>query len=450
MSDFHAVGLDVKPADPSQAFNSINSILGIQSKRQDLLIQAQQLQQEQLKTQQAQGLQDFYKNFDPTKHIGSDGTTDVNSVHNSATYQNAGNAKPLIDKALGDIKQQQLGAKQSLQTLDDDTLTQLSRVAGSLANDEDVKDDNEAGRQKVEDAYRSFASLGPQAARISGTFGQVTKHAQQGHLADALYAQQLMGADVLGQRGQQNPQAGTNAAGQATVADVRTGARRLAPVGGGTQEQVNPAAPDVAGRTARVTAVAGSDTERANQISATIQPSQAAIGTTQRIDDLAEQISSGHFAKWVMDKAAAVGVSDPAVVARQLLEKDLGQVKNLAGSSAATDEKMRTVLSGYPEATSAPQTIHTAMDYIRGSFRQNVARGDLLNSYREKNPNLNGLQHADDVLTGKTDPWMHEFKSLKSAQERIDFYKRNFPTSDKAKDFKHRVSAMEHLNVLGQ
>ena len=51
---------------------------------------------------------------------------------------------------------------------------------------------------------------------------------------------------------------------------------------------------------------------------------------------------------------------------------------------------MDTILSGYPEATSTPETIHRAMDYIRGSFRQQLARGKLLNDYQKKHPDLSG------------------------------------------------------------
>src|SRR5258708_17352596 len=178
MADYQAVGLGIKPADPNQAFNSINSILGMQQKRQDLQIQAQQLQQEELKTEQQQGYQSFFQNFDPTDHIGADGTTDVNSVHTSDQYKNAGNAKPLIDQALGNIKQQQLTAKQSLQTLDDNTLTHYASTMNVVQNDPDVKADNADGRKKIDDLHQQFASLSPEAARVAGTFSPITQHAK--------------------------------------------------------------------------------------------------------------------------------------------------------------------------------------------------------------------------------------------------------------------------------
>ena len=202
-----------------------------------------------------------------------------------------------------------------------------------------------------------------------------------------------------------------------------------------------------AGAGARAAGTAGSDIDRANQVSASIQPSTAAIETTKKIDDLADQVTSGKVADWVSKAAGAAGMS-PIAYARQLLEKDLGQVKALASAGAATDQKMGTILSGYPEATSAPQTIHTAMDYIRGAFRQNVARGEQLDNYKKLHPDLSGFQTADDILTRHVDPLMSEFQALKTPAERIGFYKRNFTSPQEAQAFKDKVSGASH--ALGQ
>jgi hypothetical protein len=199
-----------------------------------------------------------------------------------------------------------------------------------------------------------------------------------------------------------------------------------------------------AGAGTRASGVGTSDVDRANQVSAQIQPSTAAIETTKKIDDLADQIHSGKLADWVSKGAAAVGAS-PIAYARQLMEKDLGQVKSLASAGAGSDQRMGTILSGYPEATSAPQTIHTAMDYIRGSFRQNVARGNLLNSYQEAHPDLTGFRHADDTLTSKVDPLMSEYQALKTPAQRTGFYKRNFTNAQEAQEFKDKVTGTNHV-----
>lgn len=194
---------------------------------------------------------------------------------------------------------------------------------------------------------------------------------------------------------------------------------------------------------ARATGIAGSDIERANQISAGIKPAMAGIQTTQQIDDLADQIHSGKFAAWISKGAAAAGIASPTY-ARQLLEKDLGIMKTQLTSAAPSDSRAATILSGTPEATSDPQTIHGAMDYIRGSLRQNVAQGNNLNTYRTKHPDLSGFQKADDAFTGTGGPLVHEFNSLKTTAEKSAFYKRNFKSSKEAIEFRNNAQAAAH------
>ncbi len=190
----------------------------------------------------------------------------------------------------------------------------------------------------------------------------------------------------------------------------------------------------VASASARATGVAGSDIDRANQVSGNIAPSAAAIPLTNEIDDLADQIHSGKFADAISKAAAAAGLQT-STYARQLLAKDLGQVQARATDHAPTDSSRSTILSGYPEATSDPQTIHTAMDYIRGSFRQNVARGQLLQSHRTAHPDLTGFQRADDDLTSRLDPLHAEYQALPPGPARQGFLRRNFKDANEAQAF---------------
>lgn len=442
-----AVALGIKPPDPNQAFDSINNILGIQQKRQALQVQAQELAQEQIKTQAAQGFQQFTSDFDPAAHIGPDGTLDVAGVRASTAYKNAGNAKPLVDEYIQKVQNGQLGAKQALQTLDSGSLAQMSQGVGALANDKDVLADNAAGREKVSNFYRTFAQQSPEAARIAGLYGGVVQHAKQGDLSDAVYAQQLMGADVLGQRSQQNPTRGTNAAGQATIANPRTGLTALVPTTGGGD--VNPTAPAVAGAQARATGTASSDIDRGNEVSAMQQPASAAIPLTKRIDELAHEINSGHLAKMISESGNYLGFSNMNE-ARSQLNKDLGMVKGVAIARSGSDSRANTVLEGYPTDTTPENTIHAAMDYIRGAARQNLARGELLTQYQTKDPKgLQGFQAADNVLTRNSDPLVHEFLSLKPADQ-AGFYRRNFSSPAEAQDFKNHVNAVKrHTRVIG-
>jgi len=220
MADFGAPvaqNVDVSPQKGLQTISSLLSLksqqLGIQQQQQGLQGQAAQVQQEQLKAGEQQGVQNFFQQWDPSAHISSDGTTDVDSALQSHAYQGAGNAKPGIMQSLLDIKNRQLTNKQSLATLNGQLLTQFSQGMGALAKDPDVVSDQadpttgvNAGRAKVDQFINNFSKLSPDAQRVAQIYGPVTQHAPQGKLSDGIQAIQMQGQDVGGQQAQQNPQ----------------------------------------------------------------------------------------------------------------------------------------------------------------------------------------------------------------------------------------------------
>ncbi|HUD10942.1 MAG TPA: hypothetical protein VMS08_00905 [Candidatus Saccharimonadia bacterium] len=234
MSDFGspvAQNVDVGPQKGLQTISSLLSLksqqLGIQQQQQGLQGQAAQVQQEQLKAGQEQGVQNFFQQWDPSAHIGSDGTTDVDSALQSPAYQGAGNAKPGIMQSLLDIKNRQLTNKQSLATLNGQLLTQFSQGMGALAKDPDVVSDQadpttgvNAGRAKVDQFINNFSKLSPDAQRVAQIYGPVTQHAPQGKLSDGIQAIQMQGQDVGGQQAQQNPIPGARSTGMQIIPTV--------------------------------------------------------------------------------------------------------------------------------------------------------------------------------------------------------------------------------------
>lgn len=235
MADFTPVGNTIIPPNPMTGINTLSGILGLQQQKQALQGQTAQVQQEQLKAQQMQGVQDFFQQWDPTQHLSPDGTTDADSVHSSSAYKNAGNAKPLIDQQLLQIKQGQLQNKQALSTLDDGLINRYATTMGTLADDPEVKAGGINGQAKVAEALQNFSKLQPEAARVASVFGGAVKGAPKGpdgvsvpNLGHLVQTQQLMGADVLGQRGQQGQNASIDLGGT-----VQPGIVRPAIEGGG-------------------------------------------------------------------------------------------------------------------------------------------------------------------------------------------------------------------------
>ena len=446
MADPYApVATGIIPPDPQAGLNTLSKILSIRGQQQGLAGQAADVQQKIQDATQRQAAATYLKNIDFTSHVGPDGTLDLNSVLKDPALDATGDAKPQIIQSLLGIKGKQLDNSRALLAVNKDAVTGFGEAVNSLKGDPDVQADNDAGRAKTQFAIDQFGKQGPDQKRIADLYSPVVQHAPQGKLPGALNAIGLQAQSVSAQQQQQNPQQATTNAGTVNR-DVQTGAITQPP-GAPTGSAINPTPPQVAGATSRQVQGASADIDRANKISGNVQASSAAIPLTQHIDDLSEQIHSGKFAASISKAAAAVGLSD-STYARQVLEKELGQVKTLAIANAPSDAAAQTIQSGYPDATSDTKTIHTAMDYTRGAFRQNLARGELLNRVKSKDESLRGFQHADDILTGSTDPLMHEFKSLKTPAERIGFYQRNFTDPAKAQEFRDKVAGLGH--VIGQ
>ena len=220
MADYNAsVALGINAPDPQGGLNTLNKImelgqrgLSIQGQKSENVTKANQAQQSTIETQRQQGLQSFFQQWDPSQHDGPDGTTDMESARKSDAYKNAGLAKPDIDLKLAQIKQAQLNNKQSLTTLNGENLAQFGRIAQALKDDPDVQEDKtdpvtgvNAGRAKVDAAFKNFSQLGPDAARVAQIFSPVTQHAPPGKLVTGIKSLAAQSQDVSAQQAQTNP-----------------------------------------------------------------------------------------------------------------------------------------------------------------------------------------------------------------------------------------------------
>lgn len=230
MADFPApVAAQIQPPDPTKGLSQLSSVLGLQQQRQALQTGAITQQtagavqrQQELAAQKQEGVQSFFKNWDPSAHLGPDGTTDLNSVLQDPQLKASGNAMPDIVQSLLDIKNKQLGVKQQLSTLNGDQIKQFATQMGALAKDPDVVADKtdpttgvNPGRAKVNEALSNFGQLSPDSARIGQIYGQGVQHAPPGKLSNVIQAYQLQGQSASEQQAQQNPQqlaVGTGAA----------------------------------------------------------------------------------------------------------------------------------------------------------------------------------------------------------------------------------------------
>lgn len=192
MADFGTpIAQDV---NPSAGLETIGSLLGIQAKKQALAGQAADVQMRQQDARQRAAM----AQVDWAKHMGPDGTLDLNGFNqDKAIRQAAGDYYPDILAKAAQVKTAQIGAKQSLTTLTGDQVGKFAETVGGLQQDADVQADNQAGRQKVQNAYQGFQqTYGPDAARAVAPYAAAITNAPHGKLGSVLQHIQLQALDA--------------------------------------------------------------------------------------------------------------------------------------------------------------------------------------------------------------------------------------------------------------
>lgn len=438
-----------KGASLSSGFDTLNSILGLQQKKQQLDIQAQQLQQQKLQTQQQSAYQGFFNSWDPFDHLGADGTTDTDAVKASPAYQNAGPARDAIDQKLLAIKQSQLQNKSSLLSLNKDQLSTAASLVGGLGSDPDVQAGTPAGRDKVKATIAGMGqTFGAGAQGMANTFLPLVDKAKPQDLAKAVRGFQLQALSTQQQLEQQNPQLTTNAAGQLLNRDKGTGALTAPGMGGGA---INPSSPQVAGATQTVTGTAADDNKRNADISNSVAPSRSAIALADQVSNLADQVQTGKFSKLVNDYAATIGQNDPKIAARQLITKYAAQLKTLATENAPSNTARDQISGGFPDPENmTPAAIKGASEYIKGGMLMNLSRAANARNFTATHAGTQGLRNADDQLTSNADPLMYTYQNLPKGAARTEFIQRHFSSAADAQDFVRRKNAVEHYGGFNQ
>lgn len=454
----------VQPPDPNQGLNSLSSLMGLQSKKIAIAKQQQDLQtgmalqqtaraQAQQETQtanQRSAIANVMQNFDPTQHVGSDGTLNLDAVLTDPKLRAAaGDQFPAVAKQFADIKNTQLDAKSKLASLNGELRGQFTSAIGSLASDPDVQAGNPAGAGKVQEAVNNFAQTGgPDAARVAAAYAPVLQHAPPGKLGSILQNIQLQATDASRQADLQNPQPISNAAGQNINRNKRTGAETAPELGPGV---TNPASSTVAGATNRQVSTGNADVDTANQVVAGQRDAKANIDLTKRIDQLSEVVSPGAAPAKVSQALGALGLQD-INQARTELQKDLGRLRGNVAGRAGSDQRAASILEGLPTDTSPTQTIHQAMDVTRGMAKQDLALGKLRDkNAASTNGQMTGFQGDYAHAVSAASPLMHEYLSLSPADQ-VGFFKRNFATKEQAKAFRDQAESAKRNspNVIGQ
>jgi hypothetical protein len=187
------VGLNAQAPD---LFSKLGSLLELKRAQTQLAGEQQTLRQRQALAA-----------YDWNKHIGDDGTFDLNTLSDPELRKAAGDQYLDVVSRAVQAKQQQLAAKQTLVHLRNDQREAFAEMMGALRSDRDVAEDNEKGRQKVTQAMIQYGEqYGDDALPVLQAYAAPLQKAPQGRMSDALRAIQLQAHSASQQLAAQAPE----------------------------------------------------------------------------------------------------------------------------------------------------------------------------------------------------------------------------------------------------
>jgi hypothetical protein len=187
------VGLNAQVPD---ILPKLSQLLQIQHQRTALESEQQSLRQRQALAK-----------YDWNKHIGPDGTLDLATLNDPELMAAAGDQyQDVLQRAIV-AKESQLQSKRTLTALREDQRTAFGEMMNALRSDRDVAEDNERGRQKVNEAMIQYGEMhGEDVLPVLQAYAGPLQKAPKGRMSDALRAIGLQAMDVSAQLASQQPQ----------------------------------------------------------------------------------------------------------------------------------------------------------------------------------------------------------------------------------------------------
>lgn len=191
--EFTGVGLGIQTPDMMQKLSELLSIRGQQAQVAGL--------------QQTQRQRAALATYDFGKHIGEDGTVDLNSLTTDPELRAAAGDQYLdILSHAATAKQQQLEAKSKLVGLKSEQRNALSDMLGPLLTDKDVVEGSDKGKQKVNDAFTQYGELyGKDVLPVISAYAPGVQKAPPHQLAAGLRAIQMQAQSASQQVASQQP-----------------------------------------------------------------------------------------------------------------------------------------------------------------------------------------------------------------------------------------------------
>ncbi len=465
MADFGSPVAQNVDVSLTKGIETIKSLMGLTAQRQALAGQAADVQMKQQDAQQRAAM----ASIPWEKYTGPDGTIDLGKFNTDpAVRKAAGDYYPdAIDKATK-IKQAQLGAKQSLLSLNKDQMGAFQQVVGSLKDDPDVKSDNATGRQKVKTAIEAYGqSFGADAAKAVAPFAGPLTNAPHGHLSTVLGQIQMQGNDVGRQMEMQAPTTGTVDTGP-VIQPVAVGSRfgatpgAMTPAGAPLAKGLAPTDQpgyrrQVAAATTEGGAGASNDEALYNEIVQKGTKAASLKALTQDIRSLAGEVQTGQYSKAMADKWSALKQTfgfrpddDSFETKRQILSKMAAQLRTQSEGGASTDSERAGIAAALPDPEHMnPAAVAQAARYVGALADTNAARAQLANSHRQVNGGKStGIRETDSSFMQNADPRVFEYQSIPAGPERQAYLKQHFKSKEQVKEFLDKQATLKGYGAI--
>lgn len=450
------VGLQAQPPNTMQR---LSQILGLRQQQQALAGQAAQVQQEQQSARQRAAL----ASYDFGKHVGDDGTVDLNSLTTDPELRAAAGDQYLeVLSHAATAKQQQLEAKSKLFSLRGDQVAGLAKTLDPLLSDPDVVEDNQKGRQKVNEAWMQYGQLyGDEALPVLQAYAGPLRNAPKGKMEQALRMIQMQALDVEQQRSAQLPQlantGGTlkninpNAAvasrgdipltlspgAQAVTAvdqlgnpyvtfrDPRGNIVGTAPMGGGEGGPARFGPGEL--RTYEDQAQKNFENVTANRQAASMAPQQ--LDQIDKALDLSKQVSTGAAANWRARLGSGIGSLipgfdgfDDATKLQELdkfAERIASDASRVLGVNARTDSERESIHKQNANIGYTPQAIQAVLKYAKAQTLAMEAKGDAQEKWLKVQGNGITKQHEFETKFRQAyDPVVFQLEAADSEEQK--------------------------------
>jgi hypothetical protein len=460
------VALGVQTPD---IFGKLSQLLSIRQQKQALQGQAAEV----AGAQQSQKQRAALAKYDFGKHLAEDGTPDLNSLIADPELRAAAGDQfqDVISKAAA-VKSQQLESKSKLVALRNDQREAFASMMNGLRSDRDVTEDNEQGRQKLNQAMVQYGEMyGEDVLPVLSAYAGQLQKVPKGKLGDALKSVGMQALSASQQLETQKPNyanvgaslqdvnpltpAGqspsniplslspgqrfgltTNAAGQIVKTDLGAGTVNPVNAGAAPGGGVSPSAPmrpaaNPNPSAAEASTMLNQADENFKNVTANRQAASLAPQQLDQIDkalNLSKDVSTGAWAAKRAEVESGLGslipgyqgVNDASKL--QLLDKFAERIatdaSKVLGVNATTDAQRESIHKQNANIGYTPQAVQDVLKYAKAQTMAMEAKGNAQERWLEQEGNSITKQHQFETKFRQAyDPRVFQFDAMSEDEQ---------------------------------